>query len=182
MPRRRPLRFDAAWNRKRRRNRWWQRWWRSGRWLLLIAAIVLAKQGLDRWAFPDRTEWAQLTVNGTLCGSGRADFCVLDGDTAAIGFGPQGRRIRLTGYDAPELDGACAAESTKAAEAKAELGRWMARGPFEWSGGAEPPRDQYGRELRAARRGDEALADHMIDAGLAERSGWGGLAIDWCAG
>lgn len=181
----RPPRFDAKWNRRRNRRRWWSGLRRSGRWLLLIAAIVLGKAALDRWMAPPPAQWSHVQVAGALCGSGSAGFCVLDGDTVAMGFGPQGRRIRLTGFDAPEMDAQCPAQRAKAQEAKAELRRWMARGAFEWDGGADPPRDQYGRELRNARRsrdGEEALlADHMIAAGLAEGSGWGAAAIDWCA-
>ncbi|QPC98930.1 thermonuclease family protein [Qipengyuania soli] len=93
----------------------------------------------------------------------------------------QWRRIRLTGFDAPEMDGACAAERTRAQEAKRALHAWLAGGPFEWNGGADPPRDKYGRELRAARRGKDELADHMIGLGLAEGGGWTTQRIDWCA-
>ncbi|WP_340588504.1 hypothetical protein [Erythrobacter alti] len=42
------------------------------------------------------------------------------------------------------------------------------------------PFDQYGRELRAARRGDEYLADVMIEGGLARDNGWGAGKADWC--
>ena len=42
-----------------------------------------------------------------LCGEGaRQKACVVDGDTVHIGFGSDRRRIRLTGFDAPEIDGA----------------------------------------------------------------------------
>ena len=57
---------------------------------------------------------------------------------------------------------------------------WLSQGPFEWTGGTDPPRDKYGRELRAARRGTEDLAEVMISAKLAEGSGWGATRIDWC--
>ena len=55
-------------------------------------------------------------------------------------------------------------------------------GRFSWTGGTEPPRDQYGRELREIRRGAKALADHMVDARLAEGSGWGAERVEWCLG
>ena len=105
---------------------------------------------------------------------------MIDGDTIAIGK----RRIRLTGYDAPELDGACEAERTKALEAQAELSRWLSSAPFEMEAGDERPYDQYGRELREARRGGQLLAEHMHALNLAEQDlwgfddGWG--RIDWC--
>jgi len=85
----------------------------------------------------------------------------------------------------PELDGACEAERAKALEARNALHAWLAAGRYEWDGGANPPTDQYGRELRALRRGIgageyEDLADTMIERGLAAQSGWGAAPTDWC--
>lgn len=182
----RPPRFDARWNRRRKARRWWSGLWRSGRWILLLAAFVLAKHAFDRWIAPPPAEWTQVTTRFTLCGERGGGGCALDGDTLAIGFGPSARRIRLAGYDAPEREGACPAESARAAESTRALVAWLQRGPFEWDGGAGPPRDRYGRELRSVRRVQpdrsvDTLADHMIDAGLAEGSGWGAASIDWCA-
>ena len=102
--------------------------------------------------------------------------CTVDGDTIMLGD----RRIRLTGFDTPERDGACQAERQLAEVARGELTQWLNRGAFELDGGAEPPRDQYGRELRAARRGSEYLADVMIERDLARANGWGAGAADWC--
>lgn len=98
---------------------------------------------------------------------------MIDGDTLAIGS----RRIRLTGYDAPEIEGACDAERRLAQVAREELAAWLNLGTFELYGGAEPPRDDYGRELRAARRGGEELADTMVERELARRSR---LDRGWC--
>lgn len=141
-------------------------------------------------------DWAPLSLTFGLCGeegSGRA--CVIDGDTLHISRGDEVRRIRITGYDAPELDGACKAERAKAMEAKRALHAWLADGPHEWDGGTSPPTDQYGRELRALRRAvvrhdDDAnaddkneyknLADYMLKRGLAAESGWGAAPKDWC--
>ena len=60
-----------------------------------------------------------------ICGEGASAACVIDGDTLAIGQ----RRVRLTGYDAPEMDGACEAERAKATEARM-------RCPAGWRGAA----------------------------------------------
>ncbi|MWV26639.1 thermonuclease family protein [Aurantiacibacter rhizosphaerae] len=142
------------------------------------------------WIKP-RFEGAQdVALAFPLCSaSGYASSCVVDGDTIRIGE----RRIRLTGFDAPEMDGACPAESAAAVRAQAELVRWLAIGPFQLDGGADPPRDKYGRELRAARRlapsGEmQLLSEHMISAQLAQgdywdegwSDDWGRGRIEWC--
>lgn len=160
-------------------------WWVVWR-VPALAAIVMAV-----WYFAVRPVvseqgWVPVTESFALCGEGaRAQGCVIDGDTVFLGFGPDQRRIRLTGFDAPELDGACEAESRLARAARQRLYDWLGEGPFEWDGADEPPRDQYGRELRAARRqtnGDyETLAEVMIKGGLASESGWGTSPVDWCA-
>ena len=145
-------------------------------WALLVALIAAWLLLGDRLNPPEPVTTVGMTFR--LCGTPGPGPCVIDGDTLAIG----NRRVRLTGFDAPEMDGACKLEVAKANRAKLELHRWLAKGRFEWTGGTEPPYDRYGRELREARRGDDLLADHMIGAGLAEGSGWGASAVDWCSG
>lgn len=132
--------------------------------------------------------WVEVRERFVLCsGTGeRAAGCVVDGDTVVLGFGNQQRRIRITGFDTPELDGACPAEITKAREAQQRLRDWLEQGPFEWDGGQDPPRDQYGRELREVRRtfddgSREYLADYMLANGLAAQSGWDAPTVNWCA-
>ena len=61
-----------------------------------------------------------------ICGEGAIAACVIDGDTLAIGQ----RRVRLTGYDAPEMDGACEAERAKAMEAQCAV-RLAGGGPLQ---------------------------------------------------
>ena len=144
--------------------------------MLLVAGLTAAW-----WLYRDRLHPPEpvsvVDIRFGLCGDGGSHAaCVIDGDTLAIGP----RRVRLTGYDAPELGGTCEAERTKAREARTALHTWLAQGRFTWTGGAEPPRDQYGRELREVRRGNETLADAMVEAGLAEGSGWGAAAWEWC--
>ena len=118
-------------------------------------------------------EWNAVERQFTICGERGSAACVVDGDTLAIGQ----RRIRLTGYDAPELDGECEAERRLAKVAREELAAWLNLGPFEMEGGAEPPFDRYGRELRSIRRGRELLADTMVDRELARGSR---LDRGWC--
>ena len=174
----RPLRF------RRKRRRWRRPKFASLRVWLLLAILLVLWFGLreagfvgDRFDAPER-----VTQQFPLCsGHGYTANCVVDGDTIRIGE----RRIRLTGLDAPEIEGACQRESDLALAARDELHRWLARGPFELSGGTQPPRDQYGRELRAARRtgsdGEvEMLADVMVAKGLAESDGWTIGGNGWC--
>ena len=166
----RPIRFRT----KRRRRIGTRLGTRSLWWLVLLLALAatLYVNG-GRLGPPERLD--EVTDRFALCGEGRASACVIDGDTLAIGQ----RRVRLTGFDAPEMDGACEAERAKAREARTALHAWLAQGPFTWTGGSEPPRDRWGRELRAASRGAETLAEHMIAAGLAEGDGWG-ESREWC--
>lgn len=171
-----PPRFDARWNDRRRR----AARWRSLRWWLLLGVLVAGALVLGRWQGMGGDWQMQEPGRFALCGEGRAARCVVDGDTVMLGQ----RRVRLTGYDAPELDGACEAERLLARRARLALRDWLNRGPFALDGGADPPRDRYGRELRAARRtdaaGQEWLADTMVEAGLARSTGWGGGEPGWC--
>ena len=163
-----PVRFRTA----RRRRRWT---WSRAKWVVLLALLLgfwLFRS--ERETHPEALEPVDLTFR--LCAEAGRGPCVIDGDTLAIGQ----RRVRLTGYDAPETDGACEAERYKAAQARDALLSWLDQGRFHWTGGTEPPYDQYGRELREARRGEDLLADHMIAAGLAEGSGWGAERVGWC--
>ena len=174
-------RFDPAWQRRRR---WRRRWRTARRWaigLAVLAVVVLLAvrpdwQRMSIW--PSSGDWQAVDMRFTACGEGAARACVVDGDTVVVGR----RRIRLTGFDAPERDGACEAERLLAVRARDGLRDWLNRDQFEWDGGADPPRDRWGRELRTARRRDGSGTDWldlaMVESGLARRSGFAG---DWCA-
>lgn len=171
----RPPQFDRKWKRRRR----WSARWRALRPWLVVAAII----GASVWysGLPTSLRDATLTeAKFTLCGVQHSGACVIDGDTIAFGQ----RRIRLTGFDAPELDGACEAERLKAREARGALLAWLNRGPFTIDGGDNPARDKYGRELRAAWRVSEGreewLADEIVAQGLARSDGWTAAVADWC--
>ncbi|MBV7265270.1 thermonuclease family protein [Erythrobacter ani] len=132
--------------------------------------------------------WVKVADEFALCGepwSGAAG-CVVDGDTIVIGNGRDRRRVRLTGFDAPELNGACAAETERAQDARRALHDWLSRGPFEWNGDIDPPRDQYGRELREVRRvlpdgSREYVGRVLVDRNLASDNGWEAIPTDWCS-
>lgn len=165
---------------------------RLGAWWLLWRVPTLLLIVMALWWFlfrPIAQEqgWVEVTTSFAICAEPgpRAQGCVVDGDTVVVGFGGEQRRIRLTGFDTPELDGACEAERELAQVARARLHRWLNRGAFEWNGADDPPRDRYGRELRRVRRvasdgAREYLAETMIAAELASESGWGAERVDWC--
>lgn len=164
---------------------------RRGRWRRSLAIMVAAiGVGLGSWGVTRWNEragpWDALPQKIDVCGeptSWRA--CAIDGDTLSLAApGGKRRRVRLTGYDAPEIAGKCAAESALALKARSELVRWLNERPAFLDGGANPPRDDYRRELRRGRRvladgRTEWLDDHMVEAGLAHRDG-PAIAGDWC--
>ncbi len=181
--RRRPRRGKST---RGRMGSWWTIWR-----VPVLLAIVSAGWWFVYRPYAEEQGWTRQTSRFVMCGTPwrGANGCVVDGDTIVMGAGSrpgQGtRRIRLTGFDAPEIDGACPAESAQAQRARAALLDWLANGPFEWSGEDTPPRDQYGRELRELRRiaddgSPEYLAQVMIGRGLAGESGWGTYPVDWC--
>ncbi len=166
----------------RKRRSWGRRFGRFAAFLFIASAFALAIWLRDDGPPGDGVTIAQ---HWSECGTrGRGQYCTSDGDTVTIGYGRNARRIRFTGFDAPEIKGQCAAEQAKARDAETALRAWLNQGAFDWDGGATPPRDSYGRELRSAWRTGpdgkiDALAEHMIAAGLAE-----GDAIwerkNWC--
>ena len=164
----------------------WSRIRSTLRYALVIAAAIGLATLLDRarhWDLPflPREEAEAVEAHFTICGEEPAANCVVDGDTLMLGQ----RRVRLAGFDAPELDGECEAESGLARKAREELRGWLNAGTVRLDGGDDPPRDRYGRELREATRLDAGggllyLSDHMIEAGLARATGWGETGGRWC--
>src|SRR5690606_37047476 len=91
------------------------------RYALAIAAAIALATLLDRarhWDLPflPREEAEVVEGHFTICGEARAANCVVDGDTLMLGQ----RRVRLAGFDAPELKGACETESELARKAREE--------------------------------------------------------------
>lgn len=180
------LRFDPKWQRRRTRKTRLRKVTGALRKALVLALILGGALLIMRWQ--EAGDKTPLTFGSdfAVCGAGHWQRCVIDGDTLKIGQS----RIRLTGYDAPEMDGVCPAEQTTARQAQRALRDWLNAAPYTLSGGTNPPRDKYGRELREARRvvigtdrflGQGYLAQHMIEAGLAAPNGWGDDPRDWCA-
>ncbi|MDP3906696.1 thermonuclease family protein [Novosphingobium sp.] len=143
-------------------------------WPLLDAALVEPPAVLS--GAPER-----VTAPFTRCGAGRAENCVVDGDTLRIGQ----RRIRLIGIDAPELRSpACSAEAAQAEAATEALLALVSQGPFDMAGPLGDPRDKYGRELRVLTRVQrdgtvQSLGADLLASGTVRRY-LGGLRGGWC--
>jgi endonuclease YncB( thermonuclease family) len=174
----RPLRFDRGtrWRAQERRRRWgWLRW------VVPLLLIALVWHG---WNRPDVRAAIGLPMPAPevvdarfdLCSErGHAPTCVVDGDTFRIGT----RRIRVAGIDAPEVHGACPAESAAAVRATLALRDWLSAGPFRLDPVDVVPRDKYGRELQQPRRGGDELSEHMIGESHARPYG-SGQRQPWC--
>ena len=129
-----------------------------------------------RWQGLGENPWQAVHGGFTICAELAAPRCVVDGDTIRI----DERRIRLAGYNAPELAGACEGERDKARAARIAVRDWLNAAPFELALGGRP--DKYGRELAQVRRvGGDGLAEHMIASGLAEAYDGQTARRDWCA-
>ena len=151
--------------------------------LLLSALVGLALGSID----PHAASAEQVPVGAeriearfTRCGGFGATYCVVDGDTIRLGK----RRIRLVGFDAPEVHARCAAEAEGAERATQALQSWLNRGPFDLVVAPHTSlTDRYGRDLRAVLResgdGTEALSGYMVRRGYA-RVYDGGRRAGWC--
>ena len=99
---------------------------------------------------------------------------VIDGDTVVTA---SGEKVRLMGFDTPEIRGECPRERAMARQATAMLQQLAASGlTLERRG-----RDRYGRTLAAARTpagGDVAAT--LIRAGLAHPYEGRGPRGGWC--
>ena len=164
----------------RKKARWWNRW------SVTISALVLAASAwvLSKYEVVDLVgsgDWKVVHGKFTLCGRGRAANCVIDGDTVMLA----NKKVRLRDYNAPELNGECAKESELARQSRSTLLEWLNRADLLMDGGDDPPYDQYGRELRTAKRpvqdrGDDYLSDHMIKLRLGQATGWDAPRGGWC--
>ncbi|MEO1551576.1 MAG: thermonuclease family protein [Pseudomonadota bacterium] len=108
------------------------------------------------------------------CQAGR----VIDGDTLWLTCAGRGaQKVRLTGFDTPELNGACLSEQARAVRAKLALQwhLWQATRIEARFAGA----DRYGRALAAVTLDGAPLAQTMI-AGGHGRAYQGGARARWC--
>ena len=110
----------------------------------------------------------------SLCGGGRRNNCVVDGDT----FWLAGEKIRIADINTPEVSSPqCAAEARLGKRATSRLQALLNAGPFEVRGGARDE-DVYGRKLRTLHRDGRSIGGVMVSEGLAHP--WRGRKESWC--
>lgn len=116
--------------------------------------------------------WKALATDWPVCSQAIRTGCVVDGDTIRLG----GERVRLMGFDTPELRGKCRNERRNARVASRRLAKLLGAGypSFEWHG-----RDRYGRRLAFARVAGRDVSAILIAEGLA-RPYTGARRKSWC--
>src|SRR5690606_29240143 len=100
---------------------WGSGWMMSSR--VWIAAAVLVAAVLHAEA---QTTTSHSVRNIPLCGSAKRITCIVDGDTVWI----EGEKIRLEGFNSPEVNGQCGREKELARQATDELQRILSSEPF----------------------------------------------------
>lgn len=101
---------------------------------------------------------------------------VWDGDSFIIHDRTGGReKIRIENIDAPEIDGACAAERVAALQAKDELATQVSGHRIELVRGKL---DRYGRQLARVAVDTRDVGETLIKHGLARR--WDSWRKPWC--
>lgn len=127
--------------------------------LLAAVALIATGQPADASGLPR-------------CQAGPRDNCVVDGDTIWLA----GEKIRLAGFDAPELDGArCRQERELAEAATTRLVTLLARGTLTVQ---RHGIDRYGRTLAVVSIGGRDVGGVLVAEGLARR--WTGRREPWC--
>jgi len=138
--------------------------------LLLIAALVLA--GCSDAPKPAKTGLA------STAGACRVTY-VVDGDTLHMDCGAGERKVRLLGYDTPEVyHPKCAAEAAAGRKATDLLVGLVASGPV--TGFAVQGHDRYGRDLASVVIAGTDVAAFMLAPPLALPY-TGHKHPDWCA-
>jgi micrococcal nuclease len=118
---------------------------------------------------------------GVLCGPATAGCRidrVIDGDTVQMRCGTVDHRVRLLGYDSPEVTRPrCAAEFAAGQRATARLGALVASGSVTTV--SFEGQDRYGRDLAWISIGGRDVATHMLASPWALPYS-GKRRPDWC--
>jgi endonuclease YncB( thermonuclease family) len=111
-------------------------------------------------------------VHMPVCMGSHRVNCIVDGDTIWY----HGEKIRLSGFNAPEMHGNCPEESNLAWTARDRLRRLLSDMPFSVE---RHGHDVYGRTLAVIRTSGGDVSDVMVREKLAHY--WHGYKEDWCA-
>ena len=161
---------------------------------LCCVAVAVAREGGGLLFGGDRVHWimaaglalltwALLTWAALAETPGAADCAVtrvVDGDTLHLTCLGQRHKLRLLGFDTPEVSRpSCAAEAAAGARATAVLRALVSTGPVTalWFDG----QDRYGRDLASMAIAGRDVAGVMLGSGLA-RPYAGGRRQGWCTG
>jgi endonuclease YncB( thermonuclease family) len=134
--------------------------------LLAIVAVILASCA----PAPKPAKAAAATCRVTY---------VVDGDTLHLDCGAGERKVRLLGFDTPEIyHPLCPAEKTAGEAATARLQGLVGSGPV--TAVVFQGHDRYGRDLASLAIGGQDVAGYMLASGLALPYA-GHKHPDWCA-
>lgn len=138
------------------------------------AAVLLVGMAVAVGALTLKTAQSEAKTysrNMPICNSSKRINCVVDGDTIWL----DGEKIRLEGFNTPEMNGECNRESQLARKARSKLSRALSSNPFEVARGGH---DRYGRRLATVSVNSVDVGDPLIRDGLAHV--WRGRKQDWC--
>lgn len=120
------------------------------RFVMILAALLIVTVPASAAGFP-------------VCKGGKRVTCVVDGDT----FWLRGEKIRVDGYDSPEMgEPKCARPAAGAVEARSALAQMLTSGEVSLD---RTGTDRYGRTLAVVTVDGIDIADVMIRAGHARR-------------
>lgn len=138
---------------------------------LVGAGIIGWKLGPDGHQEPTHLVAVGRAMSMPICGRAKRVNCIVDGDTIWVNR----EKIRIKGFNAPEMNGSCDRERKMAVQARDELRRALDGKAFtiERSG-----KDRYGRTLATVRVNGADVGHRLIARGLAHQ--WRGFREEWC--
>ncbi len=138
----------------------------------MILAALVASSGTAASTAPGKPTAASYSLPALpICGSAKRITCVVDGDTIWI----EGEKIRLEGFNSPEVNGRCEREKDLAKKATDELQAILSSEPISITRNG---RDRYKRTLATISNSQGDIGALMIAKGVAHK--WRGRKESWC--